>query len=335
MMTLSKIKLLGYKFENVESFEFLNSHPVQIVYIHGAIDLDCLIRNVNPLYIEELKFASCFINSKVMFDFFKQVKNLSKFSLRQFNSHEEIGNSFLKSISQSGCSLTSFELICCKLSSDIGACLGAFIGKQTTLNVLNLCSTNLKGELGRDIFRNIPPAFSSLKELNLNDCSFTSDIGQLLGKFIGYQTNLNKLELSNIILKGEIGKNLFKDISSLCCNIKILKLSKCEFSYDMCEYLGRFIGLQIQLQKLDFGNTNLKDEIGINIFKYIPSNFNNLKEFSLRMCQFSPEMIEPLGRVIRNQDNLQKLDLYLTNPISEVEKIHNHYLSSSECNISY
>ncbi|CAD5114044.1 unnamed protein product [Dimorphilus gyrociliatus] len=233
------------------------------------------------------------------------------------------------------CNLKEIHLNFCQLSPEVGEYIGIFIGHQTQLSILNLSNTNLEDDIGRCMFENITPSCCGVRELNMKGCKFCPKMSGYLCKFIGYQTQLVTLNLEDTNLKGDIGRNLFQNTSPLCCNIEKLYLIYCKFSPEMSEHLGKFIGNQKYLKVINFKGTDLKGDIGNNIFRdTIPLSYN-LRSIDLSHCEFSSEMSENLGKFIGRQIQLTRLKFFLSNLKSDIGMNIFRNISKSCCNLEY
>ncbi|CAD5126351.1 unnamed protein product [Dimorphilus gyrociliatus] len=238
---------------------------------------------------------------------------------------------FLKIFQKSCSTLQDINLGCCIFSSDMSASLGIFLGNQTNLKLLNLFQTDISHQIGKTMFENISPTCCNIEDLNLDSGTLSSDMSILLGRFVGFQKNLRKLNLYETKVNCEIGKNIFENIPQSSSNIEELK--SFNFSIEMGNPLGKFIGYQTNLRHLNLNETDISGEIGKSIFGNLPKSCTSIEKLQLDCCKFSLEMSTPLGRFIGNQTNMKHLSHYATNISNEIGNNIFKTIPNSCCNI--
>lgn len=273
--------------------------------------------------IEEINFGLCSFCPEMSIrlgNFIGSQINLKKLSLHQTNLSGEIGQNIFENISPSTCRIEELNLESCYFSIEMSIPFGKFIGNQKNLKKLNLISTYLQLDIGKNIFENISDSCCNLEELLLDYCSLSADMSNPLGKFIGNQNNLRKLSLNNTNLKDDIGNNIFGNIFQYCSSLEELHLGSCHFTQEMSPFLGKAINVQEKLKILNLQDTNIIDDSGNNIFENNHDCCCNIEELSLKNCRLSEKMSKSLGKFIRKQKNLIKLDLSFTNLIDNIGK---------------
>lgn len=171
-----------------------------------------------------------------------------------------------------------------------------FIGHQIHLAMVDLCNTNLNGEIGIGIFLNIPKNYCHPRQLDLSGYELSSEVSVYFQKFIGNQTQLVELGLCYTDLSAKKGKGILENIPADCCDCQQLRFSRREFSGDKSIYLGDFIGNQVHLLQLDLNGTNLSKNIGTGILRKISTKYCNLQQFDLSRCIFSNDTSLYLGK---------------------------------------
>lgn len=223
-----------------------------------------------------------------------------------------IGLNLFKNISQNCSKIQMLNIGCCTFSVEMSVHLGKFIGYQTQLVDVDFSYTDFTRRIGVGIFKNILSKCSNIRKLDLYSCDFSEDMSAHLGKFIDYPTHLNELHLDGSIIGGQIGIEIFKNISKKCSNIHNLSIAHCTFSPEMSNFLGKFIGNQSNLKLLDMSDTDICGAIGSGLFTDIHQQCHDIKEMKFANCILSDEMSEPLGIFIEQQTHIRKIDFSYT-----------------------
>ncbi|CAD5114063.1 DgyrCDS3211 [Dimorphilus gyrociliatus] len=233
-----------------------------------------------------------------------KVMNISMIKLKNM-----VGMLFFQHLTNPNMKLKELYLTGCKFTANMTEYIGKFIDSQNHLQILDLSNTNLRSNIGKNLFINISNKCCNLRNLNMENCQLTEDMTEELGKFIGYQNQLNILDLADVNLEHNIGKNLFENISKVCCNIHEICLDDCKLTEDMSDSLGKFIGYQNKLELLYMANADLKNDIGKNFFRNISSQCCNIREIIMEKSIFTEDVTKYLGEFISYQKKLKLLDI--------------------------
>lgn len=281
--------------------------------------------------LREITFIDCHINenmSKYFGQFIGNQKHLLKLNLSNTNLKFDKGKNLFENLPSSSCmNLKELHFSSCKFSSDMTYYLGKFIGHQTQLSFLDLSKTDLRDYIGLNLFKNINSNCCNIMHLNFNECKFCENMTKELGEFISFQTRLSTLNLYRVNLKENIGKYLFDNIPSSCCNVEQLFLFGSRFSPEMTVSLGKYVGYQKNLSLLCLSLTELDRTIGKNLFKGI--SCNNITHLDLWHCKFSSDMSKELAEFIGCQNQLKILNLTGTNLGDDVGKLLFENISNS------
>lgn len=265
--------------------------------------------------ITELELSSCRfdgMDTTYLGKFIGKQIQLQNLQLAYTNLCGSIGTDLFMNIPDTCCSITTFNLVNCKFNGMRTEYLGRFLSYQRNLTNFHIKWISLSGEIKTELFNNMPEVFSSLNDLDFSNCNFEGMKTGTLGTFIGNQRYLSKLNFSSTKLIGDIGTKIFMNIPLSCSSVTELLLSECVLDGMETEYIGKFIGYQKKLKKIDFKKTNLNGQIGTNLFMNIPEFFDSIQELNFSYCSFEGVETEYLGKFISNQKHISKLDLSWT-----------------------
>ncbi|CAD5126744.1 unnamed protein product [Dimorphilus gyrociliatus] len=158
-------------------------------------------------------------------------KNISLLTMQMNNLGSSVGKCIFENISQNCRNLTRISFGNCGFNSNITNIIGEAIGKQKSLQYLYLQNNNLGTECCRNIFQNIYQNCSNLKHINLGNCGFDFEIGNIIGDAIGKQKGVESLVFDNNNLGTEIGRYIFEQIlNNNCTSLINITMCNCEIS---------------------------------------------------------------------------------------------------------
>lgn len=243
--------------------------------------------------------------------FINYQKRLKYLNLSYTNTDGVIGRNLFKKLSKNCKNIIYLDLKYCNITGkSMAKYLGKFISYQQNLKVLILSEVNFQCRLTSNWFKS-----RIIVEIDLFNIKLTNFTSLSLGFFLGQQKQLQKLNLSNIMLDGKLGKEMFSNMYSFCCNISSLNLSACKFSPDMAKHLSKFLQRQNNLTFLDLSRTDLSGNIGIYIFSFkftSSTELSRIKNLNLMESKFSDDMTLYLGQFINRQKYLTILNLSYT-----------------------
>ncbi|CAD5126334.1 unnamed protein product [Dimorphilus gyrociliatus] len=236
-------------------------------------------------------------------------KNLNELHLANNLFGDKVGRNIFHNIKNNCEIIKLLRVFNCGFTHQIGSIIGDAIGKQTSLQFLDISENYLGDFVGKSIFTNIRWNCSKISKFGLGKCGFTADIHNSLATAIGQQSNLKSLLLWHNEIGDFIGKYIFQMIEKNCQKISDLKLDNCRFSFQIGSIISNAIGQQNELETLSLCNNDFRDDFGKNLFKKIYENCQKITCLTVGNCQFTSKIGKILSKAIYQQKNLEILDI--------------------------
>ncbi|CAD5126882.1 unnamed protein product [Dimorphilus gyrociliatus] len=205
--------------------------------------------------------------------------------------------------------LSTLDLTNCGISSDIGNVLGCALRKKRFMKELFLWDNQLEDDVGKHLFHCIKESHHTITILNIDNCGFTSNIGDILGDAIGQQYGLKELFCCNNHFEDKVGENIFENITKNCRKMTVIDCKNCGFTSKIGNSIGNAIGCQKYLTELHIANNQLGDKVGRNIFHNINNNCEFIKYLRAFNCGFTHQIGRIIGDAIGKQTNLHSIDV--------------------------
>lgn len=296
--------------------------------------------------VENLDLSSCSFSvdmCKYVRQFIGYQKNLKSLNLSNTVLIGDIGKEIFSNGVVECTQIEELNLSQCCFSKEMSENLGEFIRHQKCLKYLDLTGTSLSTEIIFGLFKEDTCECTKVEKLDISLCEIGCNGSDLIGRFINAQKNLKSLYARQINVSNNIGVGIFKHLTSNCSSLIDLNLSGCKFSLEMSEYLGKFIGTQKELEKIDLSSTFLAEKVGRNILENISSECCNLRNINLSSCTVSKSMSESLGKFLGRQHFLEQLNLHNMelnefngrDIFKEITRVHGvTKLNVSHCNLA-
>ncbi|CAD5126832.1 DgyrCDS14863 [Dimorphilus gyrociliatus] len=260
----------------------------------------------------EIYLSDCQFDSKIgniIGEAIGRQSRLMELNLQNNPLGTTVGKSIFENIRDNCTQLTVISLSDCQFDSNIGDIVGEAIARQTLLAQLYLQNNPLGSAVGHRIFKKIKENCTELVVINLKDCEFDSNIGNIVGEAIGRQHALSQLFLYKNSLGSEVGKGIFENIKKNLTQLTLICLNDCKFNTHIGSIVGEAIGKQSTLKVLNLGNNSLGTDIGKCLFENIKENCKDLEIVGLRNCEFDSNIGVIVGEAIGKQTKLVELNL--------------------------
>nr|XP_055074559.1 NACHT, LRR and PYD domains-containing protein 12-like [Misgurnus anguillicaudatus] len=181
----------------------------------------------------------------------------------------------------------------------------------------------------------LSPVVKTAKKALLNDCYLTDKGCSAIAKVLGSDSHLTEVNMSNNKLKDSGVKLLCDGLMNTKCELKILRLNKCELTEKSCSALSTVLSSDFNsLKELDLNNNNLQDS-GVKLLSDGLMNVKcGLEILSLSRCNIGEEGYVALYSAVRsNPSHLIELDLRGNDPGESGVKLIYQLIQDQNCTL--
>ncbi|KAF4097453.1 protein NLRC5 isoform X1 [Onychostoma macrolepis] len=152
-------------------------------------------------------------------------------------------------------------------------------------------------------------------KFRLNNCELTEKSCSVLATVLSSKTILKEMNLNNSRLLNSGVKEICEGLKNPVCELKILKLSKCDLTEESCSALASVLSSDSSsLKNLDLSNINLQDS-GVKLLSDGLKENCKLEKLRLSDCSITEEGYKALASALRsNPSHLIELDLTGNDP---------------------
>ncbi|KAG1944606.1 NACHT, LRR and PYD domains-containing protein [Pimephales promelas] len=204
-----------------------------------------------------------------------------------------------------------------KSQSALEACdhLTKVLGKSPLiLTELDLSEDKLGDLDGEKLSALLMDSHSKVEKIKLNNCDQTEKSCSVLATVLSSKTVLKELNLNNSRLLDSGVKQICEGLKNPVCELKILKLSKCDLAKESCSALASVLSSGSNLKDLDLSNNNLQDS-GVKLLSDGLKENCKLERLGLSDCSITEEGYKALASALRsNPSHLIELDLTGNDP---------------------
>nr|XP_055072664.1 uncharacterized protein LOC129452683 isoform X2 [Misgurnus anguillicaudatus] len=179
----------------------------------------------------------------------------------------------------------------------------------------------------------LSPVVKTAKKALLNDCNLTDKGCSAIAKVLGSDSHLTEVNMSDNKLKDSGVKLLCDGLKNTNCELKILRLIKCELTEESCSALSTVLSSDsISLKELDLSNNNLQDS-GVKLLSDGLMNVKcGLEILRLSDCSIGEEGYVALCSAVRsNPSHLIELDLSGNDPGESGVKLIYDLIQDQDC----
>ncbi|CAD5114584.1 unnamed protein product [Dimorphilus gyrociliatus] len=288
------------------------------INLEGLIGVNLFKNSNQSTSLKKLCMSYCKFDSEMtrhLQKFIANQRKLISIDLRNTKLTDERGAGEIFHNISATCSLIEILLNGICLGEMAANKLGLFISYQTNLKILELDKVKFEGIVGENLFSNLLNTSNFIRKLDFRNINFTTTLASHLGKFINNQKFLKTLILKGNNLKGEIGENLFKSMSSSCCSLEIIDISGCKLSEKTSSYLGKFLSYQTNLIGLNREKIEFEGRSEEFLFGEMKSLCSLIKKLDFRNGNYRENAAIIILKFVFNQSHLEFL--YIENTILE------------------
>ncbi|XP_067237098.1 protein NLRC5-like isoform X2 [Chanodichthys erythropterus] len=304
----------------------------------GIVKICPLLKNTQ-CRLENLKLSNCSITEE-------GYKALAS-ALRSNSSHltelDLTGNypgqsgveQLLNVLQKPGCKLTLRFL---KTAAAEEACdyLSGVLGTNPLLlTELDLSEDKLGDLDGGRLSALLMDSHSKVEIMKLSNCELTEKSCSVLATVLSSKTIMKELNLNNSRLLDSGVKQICDGLKNPVCELKILKLSKCDLTAESCSALASVLSSDSSsLNDLDLNDNNLKDS-GVKLLSDGLKENCKLEKLRLSDCSITEEGYKALASALRsNPSHLRELDLTGNDPGQSGVKELSDLLLYSNCKLT-
>ncbi|KAL1251653.1 hypothetical protein QQF64_019449, partial [Cirrhinus molitorella] len=183
------------------------------------------------------------------------------------------------------------------------------------LTELDLSEDKLGDLDGEKLSALLMDSHSKLEKMKLNNCKWIEKSCSVLATVLSSKTILKKMDLNNSRLLDSGVKEICEGLKNPVCELKILKLSKCDLTDESCLALASVLNSDSSsLKDLDLSNNNLEDS-GVMLLSDGLKENCKLEKLCLSNCNVTEEGYKALASALRsNPSHLIELDLTGNDP---------------------
>uniref|UniRef100_A0A8C1HA01 Si:ch211-213a13.2 n=1 Tax=Cyprinus carpio carpio TaxID=630221 RepID=A0A8C1HA01_CYPCA len=202
------------------------------------------------------------------------------------------------------------------------------------LTELDLSDDKLGDLDGEKLSALLMDSHSKLETMKLNNCKLTEKSCSVLATVLSSKTILKEMNLNNSRLLDSGVKEICEGLKNPVCELKILKLSKCNLTDESCSAFASVLSSDSSsLKDLDLSNNNLQDP-GVKLLSDGLKENCKLEKLCLSDCSITEEGYKALASALRsNPSHLIELDLTGNDPGQSGVKELSDLLQDPNCQL--
>ncbi|CAM4584307.1 unnamed protein product [Leuciscus chuanchicus] len=209
------------------------------------------------------------------------------------------------------------------------------LGKSPLLlTELDLSEDKLGDLDGEKLSALLMDSHSKVEKIKLNNGKLRKKRCSVLATVLSSKTTLKELNLKNSRLLDSGVKEICEGLKNPVCELKILKLSKCDLTEESCSALASVLSSDSSILKnLDLSNNNLQNS-GVKLLSDGLKNNCKLEKLRLSNCGITEEGYKALASALRsNPSHLIELDLRGNDPGQSGVKELDDLLQDQNCQL--
>ncbi|XDV28544.1 hypothetical protein PO909_031817, partial [Leuciscus waleckii] len=202
------------------------------------------------------------------------------------------------------------------------------------LTELDLSEDKLGDLDGEKLSALLMDSHSKVEKIKLNNCELTEKSCSVLATVLSSKTILKALNLNNSRLLDSGVKEICEGLKNPVCELKILKLRKCDLTEESCSALASVLSSDSSILKdLDLSNNNLQNS-GVKLLSDGLKNNCKLEKLRVSNCSITEEGYKALASALRsNLSHLIELDLRGNDPGQSGVKELSDLLQDQKCQL--
>ncbi|CAM4659040.1 unnamed protein product [Leuciscus chuanchicus] len=218
------------------------------------------------------------------------------------------------------------------------------LGKSPLLlTELDLSGDKLGDLDGEKLSALLMDSHSKVQKIKLNNCELTEKSGSVLATVLSSKTILKEMNLNNSRLLDSGVKEICEGLKNPVCELKILKLSKCDLTEESCSALSSVLSSNSSsLMDLDLSNNNLQDLRAKLLSDGLKENCKleklrlNNYEMTKKSCAVLATVLSSKNTILKEMDlnNSRLLDSGVKEICKGLKKSKLKILKLSDCSIS-
>lgn len=304
----------GNLLQSIEEFMIYQKNFIELNISNNPLGIkigECIFYHLkkNCSRIKKLNISNCEFNNTLYNDFtsFLMEQNCLEelnISYNKIIESEDVEKIFKALTSKRNLKIINFNS--CKLNDKSKNYFSSFLSYQTNLIEINFSNNQFSEDFGQKFLKSLSENCDQLSVLNLNNCSLTNKIMNLLEKIIKKKCFLKILNIGNNNLNSSGFHPQFSTKK-----LTELDLNKCNLDYsDERRNSLSFLSKQMDLSKLNLSFNKIGSVNGIKLFESL-QRFCFLKVLSLVKCGLDKRVAPNIGYIIKEQVNLKEIQLSL------------------------
>ncbi|CAD5122237.1 unnamed protein product [Dimorphilus gyrociliatus] len=247
--------------------------------------------------------------------------NLEILFINNNNIETEVATSLFTNIAQNCSKIKKLYFANINLDKKNTYIAGKAIGKQRELQMLSF-SYNKIGSIGaRPILQNIADNCWKLTVLIIQNTAIGKDIGNILGKAVGKQVNLEEFNMNSNKIGSKPAKTVFQNIERHCHKISKLYVANIGMDNEIGDSFGNAVGKLKNLKVLSCSYNSIGASVAKTLFQNIvDNNISQIEELYLPDSCCTNEVKDLLSKTkdiqkqlkiltIRREDNERSIDI--------------------------
>uniref|UniRef100_A0A8C1R1J3 Uncharacterized protein n=1 Tax=Cyprinus carpio TaxID=7962 RepID=A0A8C1R1J3_CYPCA len=287
---------------------------------NSGIQKICLLFKSTECKLEKLKLSDCSITEEGYKALASALRSNPSHLIELDLTGNDPGQSGVKQLSDvlqdPNCQLKTIRFLKSSAAEEACEYLTKVLGKSPLLlTELDLSEDKLGDLDGEKLSALLMDSHSKLERMKLNNCELTEKSCSVLATVLSSKTILKEMNLNNSRLLDSGVKEICEGLKNPVCELKILKLSKCDLTDESCSAFASVLSSDSSsLRDLDLSNNNLQDS-GVELLSDGLKENCKLEKLCLSDCSITEEGYKALASALRsNPSHLIELDLTGNDP---------------------
>uniref|UniRef100_A0A8C1MWZ0 Uncharacterized protein n=1 Tax=Cyprinus carpio TaxID=7962 RepID=A0A8C1MWZ0_CYPCA len=305
-----------------------NSNPSNLIELdlsgnkleNSGIQKICLLFKSTECKLENLKLSDCSITEEGYKALASALRSNPSHLIELDLTGNDPGQSGVKQLNDllqdPNCQLKTIRFLKSPAAEEACNYLTKVLGKSPLLLTELDLSKDKLGDLDWEKFSALlMDSHSKLEKIKLNNCELTEKSCSVLATVLSSKTILKEMNLNNSRLLDSGVKEICEGLKNPVCELKILKLSKCDLTDESCSAFASVLSSDSSsLRDLDLSNNNLQDS-GVELLSDGLKENCKLEKLCLSDCSITEEGYKALASALRsNPSHLIELDLTGNDP---------------------
>uniref|UniRef100_A0A8C1DKC3 NACHT domain-containing protein n=1 Tax=Cyprinus carpio carpio TaxID=630221 RepID=A0A8C1DKC3_CYPCA len=324
-----------------------NSNPSNLIELdlsgnklgNSGIQKICLLFKSTECKLEKLKLSDCSITEEGYKALASALRSNPSHLIELDLTGNDPGQSGVKQLNDllqdKRYNLKTIRFLKSSAAQEACEYLTKVLGKSPLLLTELDLSEDKLGDLGWEkLSALLMDSHSKLETMKLKNCELIEKSCSVLATVLSSKTILKEMNLNNSRLLDSGVKEICEGLKNPVCELKILKLSKCNLTDESCSALATVLSSDSSsLRDLDLSNNNLEDS-GVRLLSDGLKQNCKLEKLCLSGCSITEEGYKALASALRsNPSHLIELDLTGNDPGQSGVKQLNDLLQDPNCQL--